>query len=157
MAKKKHCYLLDLPLELRDMIYTYLTVQYPVEIHQHRESSEPTNMPNAITVMESPTVNLLLVNRQIAYEYLETTSKLMELNIMFDEYMEPSTTITFRPQFPLALLSRFRFIKVWVHWSMVAGDERAYPWVREHSLFQLRNQQNLQWTPSKRMYQPRLP
>ena len=143
------CY--NLPTELRYLIYGYLTHQSNIS---PREEDSDRTCP-LLRLRYSFSTALLLLSRQITAECNEFVRYRNGLLIECRSPISTTNKFLFRESFNHAILKRVKDVQIICYWSHLmepAFHDRAERWTEEHTLEQLRYQQNMDWSPSKGNY-----
>ncbi|KAK3681955.1 hypothetical protein LTR37_020722 [Vermiconidia calcicola] len=146
---QKHCYILNSPREIRNSIYGYIKSDYvPTRRPVASFGNATVADPPTIVLIGFPIFPLLLVNRQIHAEYLESTLAARKLMV---DFRQGSAAIDFG--LPTKALTAIRRCDLLVPWGLImildTGRQKAWDWLDNHALALDERSQSMAWTPSK--------
>ncbi len=164
------CWFLEVPREIRDMVFCYLTKDHDIAVkslpsddntHANHEDAgeedaneqdedEHVYIPPLYRLHGGPIIDLLLVNKQICAEYLESITGHMTFSTYISEPLlrDKPLGLALRPDLQMQLLKRVRTVLIMLNWSRnllpSAFDDWGY-----HSLEEMKKQEDLASTPTK--------
>ena len=146
---RTRCFLLDLPREIRNMIYDNLTSTHAISVH--KKALPPTYLP-PVYLDNTVCLSVMRLNHQIHDEYVEYILPKSRLSICFYHKEVLPDHLHLSPSFPAHILQKVRQCAL----SMAEHRVRAICNDTEHILewrgysHEPRERQNEQaWTPSK--------
>ena len=148
VGKANICYLLRLPVEIRNLVYNYLTTVIEITSSNPADDDQDTNQPT-FCLIRAQLLSMLLINKQMHEEYKVQISLQTTLQVLLRKSLNV-VELQFREGFKADILRDVRRCEI-VTLSDSIFDELSEEMTPDWALDRLdgKAQETMVWTPTK--------